>query len=645
MHNLQPLNAVTIWDSSVPSFVEHLAELFGGYAVYSIMDLFTGYDQCLLHVDSRDMTMFNSPLGLHCLTTLPMGHTNAVQIYQADMAFILQDKIPHHHMLFIDDLPVKSKMSQYQRPDSLYEMILENLGIRLFIWKHLTVIYRILQCLQNINATVLAKKFVLAALDTTIVSHKCTSEGQVPHEAKIQKIMDWPECKNLMQVHGFLGTCSMLRIFIQNFAAIARPLVRLMQKGIPFKWGEVQHATMIHLKDEIIQSLALQHLDYKSGREIVLAVDTSVIAVGFILSQEGQDGKRYPNCFGSISLTSIESRYSQGKLKLYGLFRSLRAVQVFIFGVTNLVVKMDAKYVKGMINNPDLQLNATINRWITSILLFHFEHCHISTHRHTGPDGLSCQPPSDDDPPDMDDFEDWLDNSYSFCVTLLNDWLLPSSTMPCSAHLGFRFPCLPPSIPLASGCFLLLPIPLPIFVQSYSFVLHFSVSEPVTKPNSPTIPWSTKAIAREAWIHLIQGFLKTHARPADLSDTKFHLFINSATKFFLLHGSLWCQELHGHHQLVVPEHRHFGLIKEAHGDLGHKGVFTVQTRLLFHFWWSMLVKDVEWFVQTCHECQIHQTCQLHIPPTMPVIGGLFHKVHLDMMVIPRSGILFKLAVH
>ena len=148
---------------------------------------------------------------------------------------------------------------------------------------------------------------------------------------------------------------------------------------------------MIHLKDKIIQSLALRRLDYKSNREVVLTVDTSVITVGFILSQEGEDGKHYLNCFGSISLTRAESRYSQAKLELYGLFHSLRAVRVFIFGVTNLVVEMDAKYAKGMINNPDLQPNTTINRWITSILLFHFELHHISADRHISPDGLSRQ--------------------------------------------------------------------------------------------------------------------------------------------------------------------------------------------------------------------------------------------------------------
>jgi hypothetical protein len=44
VHNLQPLNAVTIRDASLPPFVEHLAESFAGYVVYGMMDLYSGYD-------------------------------------------------------------------------------------------------------------------------------------------------------------------------------------------------------------------------------------------------------------------------------------------------------------------------------------------------------------------------------------------------------------------------------------------------------------------------------------------------------------------------------------------------------------------------------------------------------------------------
>jgi hypothetical protein len=34
---------------------------------------------------------------------------------------------------------------------------------------------------------------------------------------------------------------------------------------------------------------------------------------------------------------------------------------IFIFSVKNLTVEVDAKYIKGIINNPNLQPNTTIN--------------------------------------------------------------------------------------------------------------------------------------------------------------------------------------------------------------------------------------------------------------------------------------------
>jgi hypothetical protein len=81
VHDLQPLNAVTICDTSLLPFVEHLAESFAGYTVYGMMDLYSGYDQHVLHEDSRNLTTFGMPLGPHRLTTLLQGHANAVQVY------------------------------------------------------------------------------------------------------------------------------------------------------------------------------------------------------------------------------------------------------------------------------------------------------------------------------------------------------------------------------------------------------------------------------------------------------------------------------------------------------------------------------------------------------------------------------------
>src|ERR1700743_3672244 len=142
--------------------------------------------------------------------------------------------------------------------------------------------------------------------------------------------------------------------------------------------------------------------------------------VGFILLQLGPDKKRYPSRFGSIVFNDRESRYSQAKLELYGLFRSLKQTQLFTIGAKKLVVEMDAKFIKGMINNPTLHPNDAINRWISAIPLFDFELVHVPADKHTGADGLSRRPRAlDDSPPDdSDELEDWIDTNAGFFIEI-----------------------------------------------------------------------------------------------------------------------------------------------------------------------------------------------------------------------------------
>jgi len=312
----------------------------------------------VLHEELHNLTTFGMPLGPHRLTMLLQGHANTIQVYQGDTTFILQHEIPEYTLPFVDDVPVKSVQMHYQHKDSTYETIPDNPGIHHFIWEHCIMINRILQRLENVGATVSTSKFVLVAPTTTIIGHKCTFEGCVPEESKVQKIRNWPKPTNHTQVCGFLGNCSILHIFIHNFLRIAHPLINLTKKDAPFVFGTEQCKAMQILKDVVLSSPTLKHLDYTSERKVILAVDTLNIAIGFILLQVGKDGKHYPSLFGSIALTEVESCYSQAKLELYGLFC---AVHIFIFGVKNLTVEVDMKYIKGIINNPGLQPNTTIN--------------------------------------------------------------------------------------------------------------------------------------------------------------------------------------------------------------------------------------------------------------------------------------------
>ncbi len=105
----------------------------------------------------------------------------------------------------------------------------------------------------------------------------------------------------------------------------------------------------------------LQPIDYSSNRPVILSVDSCPIATGIILSQIDDQGRKCPAQYGSLPMNEREARYSQPKLELFGLYRTLQHFQLDIIGVQNLIVKVDAKYIKEMLNHPNLQLNAVIN--------------------------------------------------------------------------------------------------------------------------------------------------------------------------------------------------------------------------------------------------------------------------------------------
>ena len=263
-----------------------------------------------------------------------------------------------------------------------------------------------------------------------LVGNRCTPIGRLPERERVEVIRNWGPCQTLTDVRAFLGTVGVARIFIKDFTKRAHALTQLTRKDVPFTFGPEQMAAFNDLKHALLDCPALHPLNYQSDAPIILGVDTSYIAVGYLLCQEDEEDSkwRYYNRFGSITLNPRESRFSQPKLELYGLFRALSALKLRLLGVRNLVVKTDAGYIKGMLANPDLQPSAAINRWIMGILTFHFKLVHVPGKKHA-PDGLSRRTPQPGDPqePPTDEFEEWLDNLYSF-VHLIND---PPS-LPCA---------------------------------------------------------------------------------------------------------------------------------------------------------------------------------------------------------------------
>lgn len=534
VHSLEPLNAVTIQHSGVPPHTEAIAEQFACRACAGILDLFVGYDERILDVKSRDLTTFQTPYGPLRLVTLPMGWSNSVPIFHDDVTHILQPEIPHTTIPYIDDVPVRGPATRYIQSDGSYETVPENPGIRRFVWEYFQGLNRVVQRMKYSGGTFSGYKAILCASEITVVGHLCTYEGRVADPSRVAKIANWGPCRDLSDVRAFLGTIGVIRMFIKDFARRASPLVKLTRKGEVFDFGAEQIEAQEDLKAAALSSPALRPLDYTSGAAVILSVDTSSIAVGYIISQcdPADHNKRYFSRFGSITLNEREARFSQPKLELYGLFRALRALKHYLIGIRNLVVEVDARYIKGMLNNPDIDPSASINRWILSILTFHFELVHVPGVRH-GPDGLSRRRPQPGDEPEKDDsdFDDWVDNLYGFMHMINRPIRLYKRSYPVQAYSSIVKDPVTSSFTATALS--------PEYLEQYNDVSYTDV------PRSPN------AQHLDSLLSLVSPWLESFQRPPALSEDHLERFMRFAVHFFRKAEKLWRKETQGHHKLSL----------------------------------------------------------------------------------------------
>jgi transposase InsO family protein len=608
VHDLQKLNGVSIRDSGVPPILEEFVEAYAGRSIYTVLDMYWGFHARMLDEESRDMTAFQTPLGVLRIVSLPMGYTNSPAEFQACMMFILQDEVPEKAGVFIDDIPIKGPPTRYIGKDGQEERIPQNSGIRRFIWEHLNDVHRILHRLGKAGGTVSGKKMQLCQTEVEIVGHKCSSKGREPIDARTEKVLDWPRPINLKEVRGFLGLCGTVRIWIKDYSLIAKPLVDLTRKDAEFIWGPSQENAFLHLKKLVTSAPVLKPIDYSSDRPVYLSVDTSIYGIGFILSQEDEKGRRTPARYGSLPLKPTEAKYGQSKLELYGLFRALRHYRAFIVGVKNLIVEVDASSIKGMLANPDIQASAVINRWIQGIQQFEFDLVHVPAHKHKGPDALSRRPFTEQDFSGESDPEEWVDN-----IALITQIKNPNQNPLTQTK--------PPFIPI-------LPLDDTVFMDFLS-----------TPQEDSKIAWinSAKQQDPDLELHQILRFLITSKLPQIRSQKEQERFKKLAEQFYLQGVQMYRQRQHQHPQVVIfSKKRRRAILWEMHEGNAHHGVWAVAQQTTIRYYWPGIQDDIKVHIQSCHTCQLRNTKKIHLPITVSKPQQLFSKVYLDVMKMPKA---------
>ena len=667
VHSLEPLNEVTIAHSGVPPATEYLAAQFAGRSCGGLFDLYVGYDERTLAESSRDLTTFQTPFGALRLVTLPMGWTNSVPIFHDDVTYILQPEIPDVTVPYIDDVPVKGPKSRYVLPDGSYEMIPENSGIRRFVWEHFQNLNRVVQRMKYCGGTFSGYKTVLCAPEITVVGHRCTMEGRMPETDRVGVIERWPALKSQTEVREFLGTVGVCRMFIKDFAKLAAPLHYLTRKGIPFNWGPDQEKAMADLKEALKNSVPLGNIDYENDGAVVLAVDTSYKAVGFYIYQESDDPKKKRTFikFGSVTLNDREARFSQPKRELFGLKRALEVSEYLLIGCRRLIVETDAKYIHGMLNHPEMGPNATINRWIEKILMFHFELRHVPG-KTFGPDGLSRRseqpgdekyPPDEDlanvnkppilmmeegvDPPlPFEEFRNDIDTRGGYLQGLATSVsCFEQEITQAVQHRQMEGQAILKHLDQQSGSNMdqgqghLLQFVNQILLPDKSDI---EVDETLVYPEDQR---SKTAKLQDERLPLIKAWLTNPlVRDPALDDREFRKLVRAATHFFVTdEGRMYKRGVASAHKLVIDRSQRMYLMKASHDSLGHRGFYATKTLVGERFWWPEMERDISWYCKTCDICQKRQKLLVKIPPVVTHTPSIFQVLHADTMhMSPKS---------
>jgi hypothetical protein len=186
-------------------------------------------------------------------------------------------------------------------------MINGNPGIRLFVWEHFQNLNRVVQRMKYSDGTFSGYKSALCTREITVLGHCCTPKGRLLDPTKVDKVANWGKLFDLTDIHAFLGIVRVCRMFIHNFAHQAHHLTKLTRKDAPFEYGLLQIAVQEDLKQAILNSPALCPINYTSGAAVILLVDTSYLAVGYLLGQcdPNHTRTRYYAHFGSITLWTL----------------------------------------------------------------------------------------------------------------------------------------------------------------------------------------------------------------------------------------------------------------------------------------------------------------------------------------------------
>lgn len=369
--DFQKLNAQTITDRYPIPDVGMTIQNLGKAKIFTTLDLESGFHQILIKESDREKTAFSVNGAKYEFLRMPFGLKNAPSIFQRCVDDILRPYIGKFAHVYIDDVLIYSSSPE----------------------EHLEHIRTIVNALHTANMKISDEKSHFFQDSVEYLGHIIKHNKITVDPNKVDAIKNYPIPTNLKELRSFLGLASYYRKFIQNFAAIVKPLTvhlrgenggisKNQSAKVKISLDQAALDALNKVKDALQAQVELFQPEFTKPFE--LTTDASNFAIGAVLSQN-----KKPIAFISRTLNKTEQNYSTNEKELLAIVWSLQKLRNYLYGIADLTIYTDHQSLIFSIS--DKNPNTKLKRWKNFIEEYGAKLVYKPGHQNVVADALSRQ--------------------------------------------------------------------------------------------------------------------------------------------------------------------------------------------------------------------------------------------------------------
>ncbi|MEG1463015.1 MAG: reverse transcriptase family protein [Anaerorhabdus sp.] len=340
------INAITKKDAYALPRIETLLDTLGNAKVFSALDMRSGFYQVALAEDSIEKSAFSTAqYGQWEYTRMPMGLCNSVGTFQRMVDLVFKDLINRSLVAYIDDLNCYSKCPE----------------------DHIIDLEKLFVCVRKANLKLNISKCFFFKDRLNFLGYIVTQKGLECDPDKITKIVNFDIPRTVTQVKSFIGIASYYRRFIENFAAIARPLHKLTKKGHN-TWNDESIDSFNKLKFALTNTPVLVRPDF--DKPFILVTDASKVGLGAVLTQLDDNGHEHPVQYISRGLRGAEINYGVSKLEGLAIVWAVKIFRPYLLGKKFTIIT-DHSALNGLLKSQEP--TGILARWIAILNEYDFE--------------------------------------------------------------------------------------------------------------------------------------------------------------------------------------------------------------------------------------------------------------------------------